>query len=161
MGIDEDFGKAFAKAQDAASSSLPSTGTIFVSVKDDDKTPILDIAQSLASMGFQIVATSGTASALESRGIKVQHLKKISEGSPNVTDLIHKGQIALVINTPSGKKPRKDEVVIRSLAVSKGIPCITTIEGAIASLRGIQAIQGNVMSVTALQEYHKMLTHYV
>ncbi len=157
MGIDEDFGKAFAKAQDAAGSPLPSKGKIFISVKNDDKPAIREIGKELARLGFEILATSGTAKVFSESSVKVQSLKKISEGSPNVTDFIHKNEIALVINTPSGKKPRKDEVVIRSLAVSKGIPCVTTMEGALASVRGIRASKDKELTVRALQDYHKSL----
>ncbi len=157
MGMDEDFGAAFAKSQIAAGSSLPLKGTIFISVKDTDKKAIIPAARRLFGMGFKLVATEGTARALSGAGIRVKSLKKIGEGSPNITDLIHEGKVSLVINTPSGAKPRKDEVVIRSLAVSKGVPCITTLEGAEASLRGIQALKKRQVRVKALQEYHRVL----
>ena len=121
MGIDRDFGMAFAKAQLAASSPLPLSGTIFLSVKERDKDAITEIAKSLSEMKFNLVATEGTAGVLKEAGIAVQSLKKISEGSPNILDLIQAGKIALIINTPSGQKPRVDEVKIRSYAVSRGI----------------------------------------
>ncbi len=157
MGMDEAFGGAFAKAQIAANSSLPQKGTVFLSVKDKDKPAIVSIAKSLYEMKFSLVATHGTARAIKKGGVVVKALKKISEGSPNVVDFIHSGKVDLVINTPSGEKPRKDEVVIRSLTVSKGIPCVTTIEGALASVRGMEAMKEKALSVCALQDYHKRI----
>ncbi|HTL70996.1 MAG TPA: carbamoyl-phosphate synthase large subunit [Candidatus Eisenbacteria bacterium] len=157
MGIDEDFGKAFAKSQIAAGSSLPTEGTIFLSVKDRDKKDVVPVARALAEMGFKLVATSGTAFVLQNAGIRVTPLKKLSEGSPNVADLIHKSEISLVINTPSGDKPRKDEVVIRSLAVSRGVPCVTTMEGAVASVEGIRATARKDLGVCALQAHHEKI----
>ncbi len=154
MGIDERFDRAFAKAQIAASSSLPTEGTVFLSVKDSDKAAIVNIAKDLLDMKFNLVATQGTADILGKNGLSAKALKKVSEGSPNVADFIQSSKVDLVINTPSGKKPRKDEVVIRALAVSRGIPCVTTIEGALASVRGMQAMKEN-LSVCSLQEYHK------
>jgi carbamoyl-phosphate synthase large subunit len=155
MGIDEDFGRAFAKSQIAAGASLPLRGTVFLSVKDKDKPAVVPIAKSLSALKFNLVATGGTALTLQKAGIGVRPLKKISEGNPNITDLIHAGEVALVINTPSGSKPRKDEVVIRSLAVTKGIPCVTTLEGALASLKGIEAMRDKGLEVRALQDYHE------
>ena len=157
MGIDRDFGAAFAKAQMAANSPLPLSGTIFLSVKDSDKEAILDIGQSLAKMGFELVATHGTARVLSQSGVPVQPLKKISEGSPNVIDLIQAGKIKLVINTPSGDKPRVDEVKIRSFAVSRGVSCVTTIEGAFASVEGIKAMKKKEMKAVCLQAYHEKI----
>ncbi len=157
MGIDDTFDKAFAKSQIAANSPLPLKGTIFLSVKDKDKPAIADIGKALFKMDFKLVATEGTAKVLKEAGIDVRPLKKISEGSPNVTDLIQAQKLDLVINTPSSGKPRKDEVVIRSLAVSRGVSCITTIEGAYASVQGIQAMKKKELSVMSLQEHHKKL----
>lgn len=157
MGIDNGFGKAFAKAQIAASSTLPVKGTVFLSVKDADKDDILWVAKELHKMDFNLVATSGTAKILEENQIPVKTLKKLAEGSPNVIDLINKGELALVINTPSGSKPRKDEIVIRSTAVSKGVPCVTTLEGARASAQAIKAIKDKDLNVFALQYYHERI----
>ena len=118
-------------------------------------------------MGFQLAATEGTAVVVRNAGLKVRPLKKIQEGSPNAIDLINetksarmKGEEAaplLVINTPSGEKPRKDEIVIRSYAVSRGVPCITTVEGALASVRGIRALKQKTLGVCSVQEYHKKI----
>jgi len=157
MGIAHGFGEAFAKAQIAASSTLPVQGTVFLSVKDKDKPAVIEIARYLGRLGFKLVATQGTARVVGAGGIRVKPLKKISDGRPNVTDLINANKIDLVINTPSGEKPRHDEIVIRALAVSKGIPCITTMEGAFASLRGIEAMKQKELSVRSLQDYHRQL----
>ncbi len=157
MGIDRGFGRAFAKAQIAAGASLPGKGTIFLSVKDRDKEAIVGIGKDLHRLGFKLVATSGTAAVLEKAQIPVKTLKKLSEGSPNAVDLINSNGIDLIINTPSGEKPRKDEIVIRSSAVSRGIPCVTTIEGGQASLQAMEAILKKELSVSALQNYHEKL----
>ncbi len=157
MGIARGFGEAFAKAQIAASSTLPVHGTVFLSVKDKEKPAVVEIARHLDKLGFKLVATKGTAQVIRTKGISAKPLKKISEGHPNVTDWIGANKIDLVINTPSGEKPRHDEVMIRALAVSKGIPCITTMEGAFASLRGIEAMKQKELAVCSLQNYHKKL----
>jgi len=157
MGIDEDFGMAFAKSQIATGSPLPLQGTVFLSVKEKDKKWILEIGHELKDMNFDLVATEGTAKVLRGAGIAVTPLKKLYEGRPNVTDLLNAQKVALVINTPSGEKPRKDEVVIRSLAVSRGVPCVTTIEGALASVRGMRAMKEKELSVKSLQTYHLMI----
>jgi carbamoyl-phosphate synthase large subunit len=157
MGIADDFGAAFAKAQIAASSTLPEKGKVFLSVKERDKIAIRGIAKELDDMGFELVATEGTAKVIREEGIRVTPLKKISEGSPNVADLIQSQSLALVINTPAGEKPRKDEVVIRSLAVSRGVPCVTTIEGAHASIRAIRAVKNGELDVCSLQDHHEKI----
>ncbi len=157
MGMDADFSLAFAKAQIAASSSLPLEGTVFVSVKDRDKAAIVPIARSLQEWGFKLAATSGTAKALAENKIQAETLKKIEEGSPNALDLIRSGKLSLVINTPAGEKPRQDEVRIRTLAVTHGVPCVTTMEGARASVGGIRAMKERKMGVKAVQSYHEQL----
>ena len=158
MGMDADFGVAFAKSQMAASSTLPLSGTVFISVKDRDKSSVVPIAKALHEMGFKIASTQGTADVLKANGIPAEGLKKIKDGSPNATDLLHASKLVLVINTPSGEKPRQDEIVIRSLAVSRGVPCVTTIEGAVASVLGIRAMKEKPMKACALQTYHKLIT---
>jgi carbamoyl-phosphate synthase large subunit len=157
MGIDEDFGRAFIKSQIAAGQLLPKTGTVFVSVKNRDKRAVVLVAQRLEEMGFQLVATQGTAHALRRYGVHAQPVKKIHEGRPNVLDLLKSGQIQLVINTPSGRLPRADEVQIRSAAAMLGIPCITTIAGAQASVNGIRALMKHQLSVKPLQRYHELI----
>ena len=157
MGTDVSFPRAYAKAEIAAGSALPLSGTVFISVKDKDKKSILEVARQLSDMGFELVATQGTAKTLSDHDIYSKPLRKVSEGSPNVVDLIRRGTIAFIINTPSGAKPRKDEIAIRSLAVSRGIPCITTIPGALASVKGIQAMKDGGLGVKSLQEYHALM----
>ncbi|MDP3723839.1 MAG: carbamoyl-phosphate synthase large subunit [Candidatus Omnitrophota bacterium] len=157
MGLDEDFGRAFLKSQLAAGQMLPRSGTVFVSVKNRDKRAIVLIAQRLEEMGFELVATQGTAKALQRYGLHARAVKKIHEGRPNVLDLLKGGQIQLVMNTPSGRLPRVDEVQIRSAAAMLGIPCITTVAGAQASVNGIAALLKHQLSVTPLQRYHELL----
>jgi carbamoyl-phosphate synthase large subunit len=153
MGLDEDFGRAFIKSQIAAGQVLPQSGTVFVSVKNRDKRAVLLAAQRLEEMGFELVATQGTAKALQRFGLRAQPVKKIHEGRPNALDLLKSGQIHLVINTPSGRLPRADEVKIRSAAAMLGIPCITTMAGAQASVGGIAALRKRRLTVKPLQDY--------
>tara|TARA_R110002096_G_scaffold147220_16_gene306971 strand:- start:3387 stop:6593 length:3207 start_codon:yes stop_codon:yes gene_type:complete len=155
MGLDTNQGIAFAKAQDAAGSPLPVSGNIFVSVKDSDKKAIVDIAKQFSDLGFQLFATSGTAKALEAGNVPVNKLFKLGEGRPNVLDMITNGEIALVINTPAGRKPRQDEVKIRSAASTERIPIITTLRGARSSASAVRAMQDEEISVTPIQDYHQ------
>jgi carbamoyl-phosphate synthase large subunit len=157
MGIDEDFGRAFIKSQLAAGQRLPRTGCVFVSVKNRDKRAVVLVAQRLEEMGFELVATQGTMKALQRYGVHARLVKKIHEGRPNVLDLLKSGGVQLVMNTPSGRLPRADEVRIRSVASALGIPCITTIAGAQASVNGIGALRKHQLSVTPLQRYHELL----
>jgi carbamoyl-phosphate synthase large subunit len=154
MGIDGDLGLAYAKSQMAAQPPLPHGGNIFVSVKDSDKPAMASLARELLALGFKLYATSGTARALSSAGLAVTRLFKLSEGRPHVLDMIKNDQIALIINTPSGKVPRQDEVRIRSLAVARRIPTLTTVSAVQASIRAIGSLQNKGLSVKALQEYH-------
>jgi carbamoyl-phosphate synthase large subunit len=157
MGIDADFGRAFLKSQIAAGQRLPKSGTVFISVKNRDKRSIILVAQRLEEMGFEVVATQGTAKTLQRYGLHARPVKKIHEGRPNVLDLIKSGHIQLVINTPSGRLPRADEIQIRSAATTLGIPCITTIAGAQASVNGIGTLLKRELSVTPIQQYHELL----
>jgi carbamoyl-phosphate synthase large subunit len=155
MGVARDFPSAFAKAQAAAGAALPQSGTVFITVTDSDKNAALGIAVQLHDLGFRIVATSGTAQALERMGIPAETLNKIGEGSPNVVDWIERGDVDLVINTPVGTGARTDGYEIRSAAVSRGIPCITTMSGAIAAARAISAAaKHGAPPVNSLQELH-------
>jgi carbamoyl-phosphate synthase, large subunit len=156
MGIDATFGSAYAKSQIAAGQKLPTKGNVFISVKNQDKRNIVFVAKKLADLGFKIVATSGTAEALKSNDIDVKVLPKLHEGRPNALDLLKDGKISLVINTPSGKATKEDEMKIRSLAILYNIPLITTVSGAQASVNGIEnLIKHPKISVRSLQEYHK------
>jgi carbamoyl-phosphate synthase large subunit len=155
MGIDADFGVAFMKSQIAAGQNLPLKGKIFVSVNNRDKRNIVYVVKKLADLGFKIVATSGTGSVLKKSGVDCTIVKKLSEAKPNVLDLVNKGEISLLINTPGDKKTKTDETKIRSAAVAHNIPLITTISGAQATVNGIEAAKKKGFGVKALQDYHK------
>ena len=139
MGIARDFPTAFAKAQAAAGAALPQSGTVFITLTDADKAAGAGIAVLLADLGFQIVATRGTAQAIERMGVPVTTLNKIGEGSPHVVDWIERGDVTLVINTPTGSGARSDGWEIRRAAVTRGVPCITTLSGGLAAARAIRA----------------------
>jgi len=155
MGIDTDFGIAFIKSQIAAGLKIPLKGRVFVSVMNKDKRSIVFVAKKLADFGFEIVATKGTAKVLAKNGIPVQTVFKVGEGRPDIVDRIKNGEIDLVINTPSGKKPKADEVAIRSQSVAHNIPCITTLSGASAAVNGIESLLKRGISVKSIQEYHQ------
>jgi carbamoyl-phosphate synthase large subunit len=154
MGQDEDFGMAFAKTQMAAKPSLPLEGNVFLSVKDSDKPQALEIAKGLQELGFSFYSTEGTAQFFNENGIKTETVMRISEGRPNVADLIKNGKIQLVINTPLGLIPRRDENGIRSEAVLHSVPVITTLGSAFATLQGIRSLKEKKFSVKSLQAYH-------
>ena len=156
MGIDATFGAAYAKSQLAAGQKLPTKGSVFISVKNQDKRNVVFVAKKLADLGFRIMATSGTADALKNNDIDVHVLPKLLEGRPNIIDLIKDGKVALIINTPSGKFTKEDEMKIRSHAILYNVPLITTISGAQASVNGIEnLIKRPKVTVKSLQEYHK------
>ena len=155
MGIDYDLGMAFAKSQMAAGGTLPTKGNVFISVKETDRPNVVRIAKGYADLGFTLYATSGTGSVITEAGIPVNILPKLASGQrPNVIDLMKNKDMALVINTPSGKNPREDEVKIRTAAMQNRIPIMTTLRGADAALRAIKSLQGSEVQVRALQEYH-------
>jgi len=156
MGIDQDFGMAFAKSQMAANSALPLKGTVFVSVKNKDKRTVIFIAKRLSDMGFKLVATQGTAQALTSNGLEVTVVRKVHEGRPNVVDLIKNGEIQLIMNTPAGKGPRSDDFQIRRTAVVYNVPCITTLSACAAAANGIEALKKREIKVKPLQDYHSV-----
>ena len=153
MGIDESFELAFWKAETAAGQVLPHEGTIFLSAKDRDKAWIIDIATSLSSLGFSLVATSGTAAALEEAGLSVERTAKLAEEGRNVIDLMKENKVDLLINTPSGPVARADEIKIRSEAILRGLPIVTTASGAKATLGAIQVIRDQEWSVKPLQDF--------
>ena len=154
MGLDADLGIAYAKAQMAAGSPLPLKGKIFLSVAAPHKAEVAEVAQLFVNLGFELVATSGTASVLEKAGIKVQRVLKVLEGRPNIVDHLKNKEIQMVINTPSGAAPREDEVKIRTTAVMTGTPIMTTLSGARAVAMGIEALQKSGFQVRTIQEYH-------
>jgi len=155
MGIALDFPTAFAKAQAAAGAELPDSGTVFLTVSDGDKAAAIGIATMLHDLGFRIIATRGTAQALERMGIPATRINKLQDGSPHVVDWIERGDVDLVINTPTGSGARSDGYEIRAAAVTRGIPCITTISGASAAARGIIAARRGAPDVISLQELHR------
>jgi len=154
MGVDRSFGLAYAKSQMAAQPSLPKAGTVFLSVRDIDKNAAVRLGQGLHDLGFKIVSSSGTARKLADAGIPVTPLLKLSEGRPNVVDLIKNREIVLVINTPAGAVARTEEVQIRTSALQNKIPVMTTVAAAQASLEGIKSLRTHGLSVQALQDYH-------
>jgi len=158
MGISDNFGIAFAKAQMGAGLPLPLKGTVFVSVADKDKPAIVPVVRELANLGFNLIATKGTCNILRRNGIKAKEVKKIAEGRPNVEDYIKNGEIHLILNTPIGKGPKFDEYKIRRQAVIHKIPIITTISGAMAAVNGIKAMRKGHLEVRSLQEYHDETT---
>ena len=154
MGIDADLGLAYAKSQMAAPPALPKGGNVFISVKDDDKPNVISLAHEFVGLGFKIIATSGTAATLAAAGVPVTKVHKIREGRPHVLDLVRNGDINFIINTPSGKIPREDEVRIRNASLARKIPIMTTIRAAQASANGIRSLQRSKLRVKTLQEYH-------
>jgi len=155
MGLDANLGAAYAKSQMAAGAPLPTSGRVFISVSDYHKAEVVDVARQFASLGFELVATTGTAAVLEKAGIKVQRVYKIDEGRPNTLDMLKNREIQLVINTPAGQTPRADEIKIRTTAVYTNTPIMTTLGGARAAALGIAALQKSGYSVQTLQEYYK------
>jgi carbamoyl-phosphate synthase large subunit len=155
MGIARDFPAAFAKAQAAAGSPLPSSGTAFITVTDSDKPGAFAVAQILHDNGFRILATRGTADAIARMGVPVTRLNKIGEGSPHVLDWIERGDVDLVVNTPTGSGARSDGWEIRRAAVARGIPCLTTLSAGVSAARAIaRARQAGDPPVLCLQELH-------
>lgn len=169
MGLDDDFGSAFAKTQEATG-DLPTEGTVFVSVANRDKRTLILPIQRLYSLGFKILATQGTAAMLRRNGVECEVVAKISDerraaadntplvdtdGKPmrTVGDWIKDGDVALILNTPAGSAgARHDGYDIRSAAVNMGVPCVTTVQGAVAAVQGIEALQGAAPTVRAIQE---------
>ncbi|MBB5057644.1 carbamoyl-phosphate synthase large subunit [Granulicella aggregans] len=154
MGVSDNFGEAFAKAQIAAGQVLPMQGTIFLSVNDHDKAGLVTLAKDFMNLGFHLVATHGTAEVLEAAGLQPERVYKVKEGRPNVVDLIKSDRIQLIINTPRGQDTFFDEKAIRRAAVLARIPTITTLAAARAAAEGIAALQKGSISVKALQELH-------
>jgi carbamoyl-phosphate synthase large subunit len=158
MGIDRDFPTAFAKSQLAAGTVLPVSGRIFISLADRDKPALPRLGRALVDLGFEILATSGTARALRENGIKVTELQKVQIGRPNIIDAMKNGEVALIINTPSGRGARTDEGRIRAEAVARGVGCITTISAANAAVQAIAALKAGTMHVSPLQDWYNSRT---
>ena len=155
MGVGETFGEAYAKAMTGAGLTLPQTGRAFISVNDSDKGQAVVLARKLSRLGFQIMATLGTAERLREVGLKVENVFKVNEGRPNIVDHIKRGEIALVINTPLGRASHFDEQAIRRAALQYNVPCVTTMTGAQAIVEAIGAREtGGPFKVRSLQEMH-------
>lgn len=156
MGIDFDFGKAYYKAQVAAGNTLPKKGRVFISVRKEDRAKIRSIAEKLYELGFEILATNGTLEAIEKAGVRARLVRKVSEGSPNILDMMLKREIDLIINTPTaGKIPYTDGFYIRRYAVDLGIPYITTITAAEAAVKAMDSIRKGGITIRSLDDYHK------
>ncbi|MGC2445314.1 carbamoyl-phosphate synthase large subunit [Candidatus Binatus sp.] len=154
MGIDTTFAMAFAKAELAASSNLPDTGLVFISVRDEDKPQLEPIARGLVAMGFDLIATRGTATHIRNLGLKCEGVNKVLEGSPHIVDAMKDGRVAMVVNTPDASGAR-DSFSIRRTALELRLPYFTTMAGAKAAVEGIYALKHEVFEVHALQDYHR------
>ena len=154
MGIDQDFGWAFAKSQEGAGAPLPRGGTAFISVKESDRSASLDVVRQLQRLGFNVQATSGTAGYLRNHGVHAETVNKVMEGRPHVVDHIKNGRVALVVNTVSNASSHADSLSIRREALNKGLAYYTTIRGARAAIMGIEAILKKELTIRSLQEYH-------
>ncbi|MEG9193851.1 MAG: carbamoyl-phosphate synthase large subunit [Candidatus Methanoglobus sp.] len=154
MGIDYNFGLAYYKAELGAGMKIPTSGNVLISVKDRDKPKIVPVAKRLSEFGFKIYATENTAKYLREHGIEAEIALKVSQGRPNIIDMIINGQIHLIINTPSGGRGKTEGYEIRRAAIEYGIPYVTTISGAIAVVKAIEAVKSGNLSVKSLQEYH-------
>ncbi|MEQ1716912.1 MAG: carbamoyl phosphate synthase large subunit, partial [Hyphomicrobium sp.] len=153
MGIDVDFQAAFAKAQIAAGDTLPTTGVVFISVKDSDKPMMVEAARDLVAMGFSIVASEGTAKLLAEAGVAVTRINKVAEGRPHIVDSMKNGEIQLVFNTTEGAQSYRDSFSIRRTALQQDIPYYTTIAGAKATIQAIKRLRTGDLEVRPLQAY--------
>lgn len=153
MGIDKNFGLAYYKSQLSASMDLLNEGKVFISVRDADKDKINDIVQKADELGFDLVATKGTARAVKDVA-DIEIIRKVSQGSPNIRDSIRNKEIGLIINTPSGKQSADDGYLIRRMAIELGIPYVTTLAGARAALNAIGEVKDGKITVRSLNEYH-------
>jgi carbamoyl-phosphate synthase large subunit len=153
MGIDADFGRAFAKSQLGSGTSVPVEGRVFISVRDRDKTAMVDVSRRLRDMGFIIVATAGTADVLNAAGVTTESVKKVREGRPHVVDSIISGDIQLVFNTTEGAKAIADSYALRRSALVRKIPYYTTVAGAKAAVEAISAMRAGGLEVAPLQSY--------
>jgi carbamoyl-phosphate synthase large subunit len=156
MGIDSDFGWAFAKSQAGAGATLPQSGTAFISVKESDRLVAWDVAKRLRRLGFNIQATSGTAVFLKDKGVEVETVHKVKEGRPHIVDHIKNGAVALVVNTVRTASAHTDSLSIRREALQRGVPYYTTMRGALAAAMGIEALAKKELSIRSLQEYHRI-----
>ena len=154
MGISEDFGIAFAKSQSAAGYTIPTSGSVFISVNDNDKAEMQPLARQLKEMGFQILATKGTAEFLSSHGVAAEMVYKVNEARPNCVDLIKSGKIDIIFNTPLGRESFYDDTAIRKSATLHGVLVVTTLTAAAATVKAIQALRERALDIVSLQEIH-------
>jgi carbamoyl-phosphate synthase large subunit len=155
MGVGESFGEAYGKAMEGAGLKLPMSGKAFISVTDADKGQAAILARRLNNLGFELIATYGTANRLREVGLECESVFKVNEGRPNIADLIRQGEISLIINTPLGRVSHFDEQAIRKAALLFNVPCVTTITGAEALVEAIAAKKGSdILKVRSLQEIH-------
>ncbi|MFM8524187.1 MAG: carbamoyl-phosphate synthase large subunit [Cyanobacteriota bacterium] len=157
MGFAESFGYAYAKAEIGAGEALPTDGTVFLSTHDRDKTALVPVAKRLAELGFDLIATSGTASALQAHGLSVEPVLKVHEGRPNIEDAIRSGRIQLIINTPIGRQAAHDDRYLRRAALDYAVPTVTTLAAARAAVEAIANLQQQTLSIRALQDIHPLL----
>jgi carbamoyl-phosphate synthase large subunit len=155
MGLDQDFGRAFAKSQLGAGLKVPVDGAVFVSVKDPDKAAMVKPVKRLVELGFKVVATGGTADFLAKHGITAERVNKVLEGRPHIVDLMKDGKIQLVFNTVDGASALTDSFTLRRTALMHKIAYYTTVAGAKASVEGIAAVHGGALDVAPLQSYFK------
>ena len=155
MGIDEDFGRAYAKAQIASNNRIPLSGKIVMSIRDEDKPGICEIVRRLFAAGFSVIATRGTAAFLDKKGLPVEVINKVAEGRPHIVDLIKNKEITFVINTVSGAQAQKDSMSIRRSALQYGVPYTTTVAGARAVVNAIESMKKKEISIKSIQEYHR------
>jgi len=155
MGIASEFGTAFYKSQICANAALPTQGKVFISVKDEDKRPVAFMAKRLQDLKYEIVATRGTAKVLRSNGVLAEVVLKQGEGENDLLQRINKGEIQLIINTPSGQRSQSDMRSIRAAAILHNVPCITTLQGAWAAVTGMECVKQKEFTVRPLQDYYK------
>ncbi|MBP2029602.1 carbamoyl-phosphate synthase large subunit [Methanohalophilus levihalophilus] len=155
MGIDYNFGRAFFKAQLSADNLLPLTGTVFISIKDADKEEFVEVARKLQFMGFNLMGTRDTARYLGEAGVAMEAVQKVHEGSPNVIDMLRRGDVALIINTPTSRQSRRDGYHIRRAAVDYQVPYITTIQAAKAAVEAISSMKSDKVTIKSINEYHE------
>ena len=155
LGLADSFGLAFYKAEEAASQTLPSAGTVLITVSDRDKASIVEVARAFVALGFKVRTTGGTCDFLKSRGIQTEGILKMHEGRPNIVDAIKNSEIQLVINTPSGRLSQHDDSYIRKAAIKYKVPYITTAAAAVAAVKGIAALEKGHGQVKSVQQYHK------
>jgi carbamoyl-phosphate synthase large subunit len=154
MGIDHDFSRAFAKSQSAAGSQLPKAGGVLLSLTDRDKQAGAQIAKEFSKLGYELFATDSTATYLRQQGMEVRTVLKLTEGRPNVADVIKNREVSLVINTPSGRRSHSEGFTIRQAALQHNVPIVTTLAAARAALAGVRGVREGHMTVASLQDYY-------